>query len=374
MRKRNVVVFTLATVFVLPVVHAAGQGVRLDGSVTQTFDLPVDTGDVFGSRTGLRGSVTTENDIYRLSVSSGISLAVDTDGTFELSRPSVAVSYAQGGKDTRLTAGLSFSRGPTSYSEEQPDLTVLSFDTTQTTIGANAALSRDFDSVTTGSLSFGITSLDYDPVFTDLAPSVNYKVSGRINRELNNTLSAGVNLGLGYLVADNAAETQSLSADLSVDALYAINNTSTFGANIGIAFINTSEISGFLRVDEWSTSLAFGASYQRELPDGSLNISLSQDIVPASDGTLALSTGLRAGLNKTINERSSFGVTASLDRQADLDGGSAQTLARISPTYSVQLTPDISANASFTLQREDDGDMTRSAGISFSRPFSFPLN
>ncbi len=348
---------------------------RLDGAFTQSFQLSSDSDDpALTSVTEVQATATVEDNLSRLSVSSGLSFSFDTDGTAEFTRPTFNLNYTQISKRTRFSGGLSYSRGPTAFSEELPDLTVLAFDTTRTVIGANAELSQDLDSTTTANLRFGYTDTDFNPVLGSLAPTRHFMMSGGFNRQINATTSGAVDLSLGYLLGDNATESKSFSAELGVSGTREINNTASLDANLGVSFINTSEIQGFLRIDEWSTSLTFGAGLTRGLPDGSLGLSVSQDVIPASDGTFALSSIVNGSWSQAVNNRSSVQIAASLSRQASLGSGVTETYLILSPSYSIQLTPDISASAGLTLQRDNDGDVSQALSLTLARPFSFPLN
>ena len=92
-----------------------------------------------------------------------------------------------------------------------------------------------------------------------------------------------------------------------------------------------------------------------------------------ASGALQVGTGLRAGYSERINARERIGLNASYDIQEGLGGGGSTTFLSVTPSYSVQLGPNVAANAAYSVQRNDAGDVAQSLNFTLSRDFNLPF-
>jgi len=382
---RTTLLKAVLTVGLLGVVQAAEAqqqnqrqgGTRLTGAATQAFEFTDNSnlsggGSQFKSLTGLNFSLSSETALSKVSASTGASMQL-TNGGFSLTRPKLQIGLATKTKRVDYTANLSFARAPTSVDEVLTDLSVLRIDTDRTIISGRFGLSTALDQTTKLSLGVNATSIGFDTASTALVPSTDLGVNGGLTYQLNRRTSYGVNGALGYFTSDTATNTESLSASLDGQLKHELNSRSTFNGNLGLAFIDTVDTVGTATTSAFSVSLLFGAGLTQALPDGSMGISINQEINPSSSGSLALGTRLNGSLTKNIRQGESYTIDASLGRQEDVGGGAVTTFINVSPSYSRQVTRDVSATARYFFQRDDGGSTAQGVTLSFSRPFDFPL-
>lgn len=352
-------------------------GVRTSGALTQTFEFRDNTGlgaggNQFRSLTGVDFRLSSTTPTSTVSASTGVSLRLDKGG-FSIARPKLRLGFGTQTKRVNYNGNVSFSRGPTAVNEELPDLSIIRVDADRTVIagrfGASTSLNR------TTNLSFGaqVRRVDFNPTTASLVPTTDYGLDGKITYRLNQQTSYSLQGDLGYFEADNGSATESISASLKGQLNHQLDRTRTFDANLGFAFIDTTDTVGTATTSAFSVSLLYGAGLTQTLPDGSMGISLNQTVNPSATGSLALNTQLNGSLTKNVNANESYTVNASFGRQEDVGGGSVTTFLNVAPSYSRQLTRDVSATASYFIQRDDSGSTAQGLTLSFTRPFDAPL-
>lgn len=352
-------------------------GLRTSGALSQTFEFRDSSGlgsggNKFRSLTGVDFSLSSQTPTSTLSASSGVSLRLDKDGV-SVARPKFRLGFGTRTKRVNYNANFSFQRSPASVNEELPDLTIARVNADRTLISGRFSASTALDPTT--NLSFGVsaTRVDFDPTSASLVPTTDYGIDGKLTYRLNRRTAFGLQGDLGYFEADNGNATESVSASLSGTLNHELDSRRTFDANLGFAFIDTTDTIGTATTSAFSVSLLYGAGLTQALPDGSIGISLNQSVNPSATGSLALNTQLNGALTKNVNPNESYTVNASLGRQEDVGGGSVTTFLNVAPSYSRQLTRDVSATASYFIQRDDSGSTAQGLTLSFSRPFDAPL-
>lgn len=357
---------------------ASAQGVRLSGSLSQSFDLTNNNnlsgaGTSFDSRTGIGLTVSSETPTTRLSASTGVSLRFNSNGNTSITRPQLALRFGHDTKEIKYTGGLSFATREAAVDVLQPDLSVLRYTGDETRISGNLGASTRINARTSFSLRANGTQLDYDPVSAGLFPTTNFKLTGDLGYQFSPTTSFGLVTSLGYFNADNASDTTSISADISGRASYQIDSITSANGSLGLAFIETTDTVLGVESSSYAVSLLFSGGVSRQLPDGSARLSISQGIAPSSSGSLVLDTQLTGSYNKTVNNAVSYGLDATFGRQERVGGGTARTFIGISPRYSRQLTRDVTANASYFFQRDNTGATSNGVSISIGRSFDLPF-
>jgi len=352
-------------------------GVRTSGALSQTFEFRDNTGlgaggNRFRSLTGVDFSLSSRTPTATVSATTGVSLRLDQGG-FSIARPQLRLGFGTQTKRVNYNGAFSFSRAPTAVDEELPDLSIIRVDADRTVIsgrfGASTALNQTTD------LSFGAqaTRVDFNPSTSTLVPSTDLSIDAGLRYRLNRQTSYRLQGDLGYFEADNGTATESISASLEGGLNHQLDRRTTFDADLGFAFIDTRDTVGTATTSAFSVSLLYGAGLTQALPDGSIGISLNQTVNPSATGSLALNTQLNGSITKNVNADVSYSVNASLGRQEDVGGGSVTTFLNVAPSYSRQLTRDISATASYFIQRDDAGTTAQGLTLSFTRPFDAPL-
>ena len=350
-------------------------GVRATGALTQSFEFR-DNDNVSGSFESLSGldfSLSSQTPTTTVTASTGFALSLDEDGA-SLARPKLTLGFANRGKRSNVTGNVSFSRAPIIAQETASDLSIVNVDADQTVVSGNFGVSTRLNPTTNISFGLKATQIDFDPLTASLSPTLDYDFSGKINYRLNNRTTFGLGGNLGFFEAENSAETRSLSAGVTSTLSHELTNVSTFDGNFGFAFIDTTDTVGTATTSAFSVSLLFGAGLTQQLPDGSMGISIDQSINPsAATGSLALGTRLNGSLTRNVNPSTSYSIDASLGRQEDVGGGTVTTFLNVSPSYTRQVTRDVSATASYYFQRDNAGSTAQGLTLSFSRPFDFPV-
>lgn len=373
--KRVLCVTSLAVTLAVP---AGAQGVRLGGSVTQSFDLTNSgsgSGTSFGADTSFRLNLSSRTPVTRISASTGISLSYDSQSNdISFSQPRLNLNFGHDTKTVKYSGGLTYSKRPATVDVTQPNLTVLRFSGDESRIDANLGGTAQINARTSFSLSGTYSSVEYDPVSAGLFPTRNLGLNASLNQQISPVTSYGVSASIGLFEADNASDTTSVSANLSGQATYQIDSITDVSGNLGVSFIETTDTVLGVESSSFSVALTFGANVNRQLPDGSISLGLNQNVAPSSGGSLVLDTQLTGNWSKTVNNDVSIGLGANIGRQEDVGGGTVTTFFGISPTYSRRLTRDITANASLYLQRDNNGNSASGIAVSFGRSFDFPLN
>lgn len=352
-------------------------GVRTSGAVTQSFEFRDNSnlsnaGTQFKSLTGLDFSLSSETASSKVSATTGISLRAGSGG-FSLARPKLTLGFSTDTKRVNYSANVSYAKAPVAVNETQTDLSVLRVEADRTILSGNLGLSTKLNPTT--DISFGLNGrrVDFDPTSPSLAPTTDLGITGQLSYRLNRRTSYSLDGALGFFEADNATNTESLSASLSGGLKHQLNSVSAFDGNLGLAFIDTSDTVGTATTSAFSVSLLFGAGLTQTLPDGSIGISINQAVNPSASGSLALGTQVNGSFKRDVNANESYSLNASLGRQEDVGGGAVTTFINVAPSYSRQLTRDISATASYFFQRDDAGSTAQGLTLSFSRPFDFAV-
>ena len=357
---------------------AGAQGVRLSGTLSQSFDLNNNQnlsggGTTLDSRTGFGLTLSSQTPTSRISASTGAALRFNSNGNASLSRPQLSLRFGHDTKPVKYSGGLSFSRREASVDVTQPDLSILSYSGDETRINANLGASTQLNARTSFSVRANGSFVDYDPVSAGLFPTTDLKLTGNLSYQLSPTTTLGLVSSVGYFNADNASDTTSVSFDLSGRATYQLDQITSINGGLGLAFIETTDTVLGVQSSSFAVSVLFNGGVSRQLPDGSVGLSISQGIAPSSSGSLVLDTKMTGSYSKTVNQLVSVGVDATVGRQENVGGGRVRTFVGISPRYSRQLTRDITANANYYFQRDNTGATSNGISVSIGRKFDFPL-
>lgn len=351
-------------------------GARMSGDLSQNFDVTdnnnlAGSGFTFKSLTSLNFRLSSQTPTSSAYAATGISLRLNKGG-FALKQPKLTLGFTKSTKLTNYSGSLSYIKAPVAVDETQPDLSILRVEADRTVISGRVGVNTRLNETTR--LSFGATAstTDFDPVTISLVPSTNLGLTGSIKYQLNSRTSYGFNSRLGYFEADGGNNTTSISADLGAQLDHQLTNTTKFDGNLGVSLIDSTDTISGVETSAFSVSLLFGAGLTQALPDGSIGVSVSQSVNPSASGSLALGTRLSGSYKQQVNQNESYGIDASLGRQEDIGGGAVTTFINVSPSYSRQLTRDVSATASYYVQRDDTGSMAQGLTVSFTRPFDFP--
>lgn len=207
-------------------------------------------------------------------------------------------------------------------------------------------------------LNFDATAIEFSEENDQLTPSLRFNAGGNLRHAVDQGLSTTFTLGVSRLIADDAEETVSTSANAGAGFTYDLDNRLSFNLNLGPSITQretsnpeVSEISfgaigagGLSWRPTQSTSLGFEASQGLETGgDGELeNVTrASFDVSHAIDQTFSSAFAL------SISRRSAD--TAFLSTESDIDVLSA------SPSINLALDRDVRATAGYTLtvSRED---------------------
>ena len=350
-------------------------GVRASGALTQSFEFrDSDTvNSSFESLSGLDFNLSSQTPTTTVTASTGFALSLDDNGA-SFARPKLTLSFDSKGKRSDITGSVSYARAPIIAQETASDLSIVNVDADRTIVSGSFGVSTPINQTTNISFGLKATQIDFDPLTASLSPTTDYDFSGKIDYRLNNRTTFGLGGNLGFFEAENATQTQSLSASLTSTLNHQLTNVSTFDGNFGFSFIDTTDTVGTATTSAFSVSLLFGAGLTQKLPDGSMGISIDQSINPsAATGSLALGTRLNGSLTRDVNPNESYSIGASLGRQEDVGGGTVTTFLNVSPSYTRKVTRDVSATASYYFQRDDAGSTAQGLTLSFSRPFDFPV-
>jgi hypothetical protein len=349
-------------------------GNRNDDSA-QSLRSVTDLGTIITSRTprttlsfapGVRGVLSTEDDASNNVV------------------PRFNASLARLGPRHTLNVGLSFLpdfvTGSDFEETRRVDRNVIQYDA-----NANAALTWRLDPV--NSLSFnGFARLrEYSETTRDFVPNTSVGAGTTWSRNLDERTTGNLSLRYSQFIpledTDNDRRRRSQTVSLSVGGDRLVTPDFRFGASIGTSFTDrfgTSSSGG----SDLDVGLIGSVNARYDMTDRTfLTFGLSQDVAADSAGNPENRTSVIAGINSRLTETQSVGFTARFVTSIPLDSGDSgsgedETSNRfeLSPSYSIDLTPDWSARFAYALRFEDDeGDLGVSNRVTFSisRSLSF---
>jgi len=346
---------------------------RLTGSVSQDFSLRDNfnfSGGGFDWNTTSRLSLTfrAENNRAQFSASTGTGFRLTSNGNFSIFEPNLALRYATGTRRFNITATGNYSLREINFDEIQPDLSTLTIGGEREQLRANITVNTAVNRSTSVAVSANYGTLQFEPSSPALIESNSFGINSTLNHQVTQRTRVSLNGGLSFFAPDTGLDSITTSAGAGLN--HAFNRSTTVNANFGVALSETDLAGGGSRSDG---NFTYGLGVNRQLPSGSISASINQQVVPTAAGTLQVNTGLRAGYSERINQRERFGLNASFDIQENLTGSGSSTFFSVTPNYSVQLGRDLAANAAYSLQRNDAGDIAQSLNLSLSRDFNLPF-
>ena len=346
---------------------------RVSGKASQ--DLTIRNNSNFAGRgtewntvSRLSFTLRAENNRSQLSATTGSGFRLNSNGNGSIIDPTLGLRFATGTRRLNINASANYSDREISYDEVQPDLSTISASgdrqQLRLSFGANTALTQ----TTSVAVSANYGQVTFTPNTVSLVETVNYGISASVNHQITARTRASLNGGLSFFEPETGLDAVTTSVGGGLN--HSLNRNTSVNANFGISLSESDLAGGGSQSD---TNFTYGLGVNRQLPSGSVSASLRQQILPSATGSLRVNTGLRAGYSERINQRERFGVNASYDIQEGLSGGGSTTFLSVSPNYSVQLGRDLSANAAYSLQRNDAGDFAQSLNFSLSKDFNLPF-
>lgn len=397
-------------------------------TVRASDNLDLDDPAVSGVRsiTGIDGSLSsiTREQSFVLGFSVGAEL--DNDG-FELGNTGVDLTYMRMGENGQLTLDARYFQRQVRSEFQGDDLETLITSGTQTDYGYGAAVTLGSNRPLTFDLSARQDFREFDTTDPDAVNSRTTRLSAEAAARIDGATDGRVTLSFTEREEDDAANEvdatsragvgitrrlgngSSVSADVNWSRVAvtetAVVRTTTVTTGVGgrLAFdqdlpngrFNASlsrEISengpidelrvgraidfpasslfleaGLTMTDGDNLSPLVGLTFERQLPDGALNLSVSQTAGVNGDDENVISTEGAASLRRTINDVSSW--TASVGVRNDATTGAGGTTTRRidgSLTYSRELTrmADLRAGYEYALVSET-GAADRSSNTIF---------
>lgn len=346
---------------------------RISGSVSQDLTLRDNfnfSGSGFQWNTTSRLAVTlrAENSRYQLAANSGVAFRLNNNGNGSVQQPALGLRFSTGNRRFNVNATGNYSKREITFDEVQPDLSTVRSQGDREQIRLSFGTSTAINQATSVNVSGNYGSVDFSPGSASLIPSVNYGINAGVNHQVTGRTSVSLNGGLSFFQPDSGLD--AVTTSVGGGMRHSLDSTTTVNANFGISLTETDLSAGGSRSN---SNFTYGLGINRQLPAGAISASLNQQLVPSASGALQVSTGLRAGYSERINQRARFGVNASYDIQEALGGGGSTTFMSVTPSYSVQLGRNVAANAAYSLQRNDAGDIAQSVNFSLSRDFNLPF-
>jgi hypothetical protein len=353
-------------------------GVRVSGDFSQSFRLDNNfafTGNGTEFRSFSRANLTlySETSTSRIAATTGLTFQMDPAGNFSLNTPSLRFNASKSTKRTQYSVNASYSSGPITFEQLQEDLSLVDQRSDQSTLRADFRIGTRMSDTMTASLAGRFAQVDFDPVSAELAPSTDYNLSAILGYRLSRRTSLDFSAGVGIFEGEGVTDAESFSTDLGVAVNHRLDTQTRVNANLGLSYIDNTETIGAVRNDEVITSILFGAGVSYALPDGSVNLTMGRSVGPTADGDLAYNTSFSAGYSKSMTQDSSYGISVGYTEQEPISGGTTESLFSVSPTYTMQLTPEAELEAIYTLQSNEDGDTSHGINLTVVRVFDFPL-
>lgn len=371
-RTARATVAGLGLVAVLLLPGTSGAQYKLSGSIGEdisyrdNFNFGGGSGR-FDATTRLAATLSTENSRYKLSASSGINFRINPNGQNSATQPALTLRFSSNEtRNVSWNGQINYAIRDINFDEEQPDLSLLRRSGEREQLRANLGTSIAVNPTTSLSFNGTYSDVNFSPSSPALVPSTTTGIGAVLNHQI--TRNTGVSLSGDISLFDANAE--SLTTSLGAGVSYTPNRSTSVNANLGTAFTETTSAGGNTNTN---TTFTYGFGISHALPSGSVSASFNQNVVPTASGNLRVNTGLRASYNQRVNQDLSYGVTATYDIQSGLGGGGSSNFFTISPNYSRQLTRDVAATASYSLQRNDAGDLSQGFNVAITRKFDLPF-
>jgi len=331
--------------------------------VDDNIGVDVDSdGEVYGSSTSVSLDVKATTQRSTLNVSGGFNLN-------EFAGPGAdsdldSFSQNAGGnlqiRGPRSTFGLtsSFSRQNTTFSEfEDTGVNNGATDRISYSVGGNVSVNVNRSNRLT--VSAGFDAVDFGRPVDRLTPFQNIETSAAWITNLTENTDFEVRGTAGFLrrddLEDTRNETFSVTGRLTTDVT---SYLTVFGSG-GVNLIHSTEtpIAG-MRQSDTRVGTLFDVGFDYQVGVANVGVSFSQSVSPSATDGLRENRSVNANLSHRINTISSVSLSAIYSMQTSTSSeGSDRTFARISPTYSVQLSRywHFGLGYEFRFQDGDDG-------------------
>ncbi|MEM8958104.1 MAG: hypothetical protein AAGC86_09845 [Pseudomonadota bacterium] len=276
----------------------------------------------------------------------------DLGGTGRLD-PSLSINHSYTGKtyqvDTR--AGLAVTRAAFSQAD---DTGTTDANASQFTVNYGSSLTQQLDTQSSVTAGVNGTYTDFSESAVDLVPTFVVGTTAGWNRQITETSALSFDLGFRHFAADNPEDTRSQTADLSARLQHRRTPRHMIGVTLGTTGVRTTETGTGTDFDINATG---GIALDYALRSLSASLGLDQSIEPSSEGRLESQTRVSGSLGYQVNRRQQSSLTLSYSRRTPLgsDTGETRDFLRVSPSYSIALTPAASFTFgyAFRLSRDD---------------------
>jgi hypothetical protein len=390
-----------------------GPGPRMTFGFNQSFsfndnlDLDVDSaGNSIESFTGLSFGLISETDISSLALGASTDLRIlngpDSDDTteFDLDNTRITLGYGRAVAnaavdvagtytmqqiDSALTLG-DFDPGTGMGVEVPEDLGQLSGTGQRRFYGLNAGLSLGLQDPVGYQLTAGFGGLDYanttDP---SLFGNTRATIGAALLLRLSPVDQGRVGLSWGNFTSDDPENEDSDNVNLDLGVTRTLPN-----GNLGFTVFaeDSSEegdsragfsLSRALTLPEGALSASIGAtqledqapeftgalSWQQDLPDGAINLGVTQAVQNDADNVPQYVTGLRFGYDRDLTPLSQIGLGVSYAVVEAVDSPDRTETASLTAVYSRDVTEDWALDLGYTYRQreEDDAGMARSNSV-----------
>jgi len=294
---------------------------------TWSWDLGTNFGylDYFGS------GITTQQARTTIAANTGLSKSV---------------------RNTSYNLGAHFSLAPAT-STQLSALGIIAYSNIQNmNYGVSAGLNHQIDRLDSLSMSLSANRSDFSASGPNFAPNSSLSVSGSWSRRLTRRLDGNLSWSASYDRRDGSNPTENLVYNISVGGHARLLHNLDFSLSLG-PYINQPLNSTQTTTVGGSGNLALN---YRPLHDLSLSLGVSTGLTPDITGILQQSKSVNASANYSINDYSTFLVSASYSDFTPSSGiGSSSIVFSVNPAFNFRLARNWNANLSYRWLNSDQG-------------------
>lgn len=279
----------------------------------------------------------------------------DTTSDLESLAPDLNFGWSHAAARSRYSLGLFARITPTAFVElDETSLALRNRDALQTSFGASGTAGFDLGTRDAASVAASLSRTDYIDAgpASGLNPSTRASLGLGWSRELTERLSGSLDADLSGYVAENAADTRSLTLAARAGGGWQATSRLAFSGGVGPSVTWIEEagsdsldpgVSARLSVD-WAPTSRDAAAF-----------GFDQSVRPDVDGNVVNAARATASWRRQLNSRVEAGLSASAGLDLPLDGGGTgeRIYATASPTLSYALSPAASLSLGYRLRYED---------------------
>ncbi|MEL6475848.1 MAG: hypothetical protein AAFR17_00860 [Pseudomonadota bacterium] len=335
------------------------------GRINQRFEVDTNrglrvnrNGTVYGSRTGVRTTVSARTKRTRIATTFGVTgiTFAGTEESEDLTRidPRLVVNLRYDGKRYDFRSRVDASVDSTSFTQVE-DTGNTDVETQQITVNYDADLGFRIDKLNTLVLGIDGRLVDFVDDAEELNPNRSIRFTAGSLHRLNDLTSVRFTGALRYFSSDNNSSTRTQTLTFGGALTHNRTRRHRFGVSSGVTLVRRQAELNNLDQTDYFVGAVGGAGLDYQSGTINAGLDLLQRLEPTSAGELQTFTRLAGNLGYRLTPQQRISANVAVSRRDGLDEGSDQrTVIRFGPRYSINLSRRTSLNLGYTFRFSND--------------------